>query len=106
MHLSIHQIVHPFHNLSIYSFNTGINKKALPDSPELAECVHKTLWLIKRIFSSKQSSSDQFKDIMTICRETFTSCFHAFYPSALLKWFALCNLLQQIDPVSWRGRKT
>ena len=37
---------------------------------------------------------------MATCRECFTSCFHAFYPSALLKWFSLCSLLQQIDPVS------
>ena len=99
------QIVHErillycFSSISLLSLLTGTNKKAPVDSLELAECVYKTLWLIKRIFSSRQSSMHQYQDIIASCRECFTSCFHAFYPSALLKWFALCTLLQQIDPV-------
>ena len=56
-------------------------------------------------FSSRQSSLEQFQDIIAACRECFTSWFHAFYPSALLKWFSLCSLLHQIDPVSMGVKK-
>ena len=28
---------------------------------------------------------------------TFVSCFHAFYPTAILKWAALCNLLSYLE---------
>lgn len=39
------------------------------------------------------------KDILDECHETFVSCFHAFYPTAYLKWTCLCELLASMDKV-------
>ena len=38
--------------------------------------------------------------ILEECHETFVSCFHAFYPTAYLKWISLCDLLALVDKVS------
>lgn len=38
--------------------------------------------------------------ILKECHETFVSCFHAFYPTAFLKWTCLCDLLALMDKVS------
>jgi E3 ubiquitin-protein ligase MYCBP2 len=38
--------------------------------------------------------------ILEECHETFVSCFHAFYPTAFLKWISLCDLLALVDKVS------
>ena len=73
-----------------------------PDSLELAECVYHLLLLVQRIFSRVSfSSGAHLPAISAACQDTFISCFHAFYPSPLLSWFALCHLLQRLDPVSW-----
>jgi hypothetical protein len=37
--------------------------------------------------------------ILEECHETFVSCFHAFYPTAFLKWTCLCDLLAEMDKV-------
>lgn len=40
--------------------------------------------------------------ILEECHNTFVACFHAFYPTAYLKWACLCDLLQEIDKVGHR----
>lgn len=37
--------------------------------------------------------------ILEECHQTFVACFHAFYPTAYLKWNCLCDLLSDIDKV-------
>ncbi|RZF32322.1 hypothetical protein LSTR_LSTR001786 [Laodelphax striatellus] len=37
------------------------------------------------------------KEILDECHETFVASFHAFYPTAFLKWTSLCNLLASMD---------
>lgn len=39
--------------------------------------------------------------ILEECHKTFVSCYHAFYPTAYLKWTSLCELLSEIDKVSF-----
>lgn len=38
-------------------------------------------------------------EILDECNETFISCFNAFYPTSLLKWDCLCDLLIKMDKV-------
>ena len=38
--------------------------------------------------------------VLDECHDTFTACFHAFYPTGNLKWTCLCELLMLIEPVS------
>ena len=40
------------------------------------------------------------EDVLTECHTTFRTCFHAFYPTSHLKWWCLCDLLCQTEPVS------
>ncbi|GLH12984.1 Probable E3 ubiquitin-protein ligase HERC2 [Gryllus bimaculatus] len=35
--------------------------------------------------------------ILEECHQTFVACFHAFYPTAYLKWSCLCELLASMD---------
>lgn len=35
--------------------------------------------------------------ILDECYKTFVACYHAFYPTAYLKWTSLCELLSEID---------
>ena len=38
--------------------------------------------------------------VTDVCCHAFKACFHAFYPTTPLKWFALCQQLQHFDSVS------
>ena len=38
--------------------------------------------------------------VLDECHDTFTACFHAFYPTGNLKWTCLCELLMLVEPVS------
>ena len=40
-----------------------------------------------------------YEEIMSECHKTFVACFHAFYPTAYLKWTALCDLLAIVNKV-------
>lgn len=42
--------------------------------------------------------------ILDECHKTFVSCYHAFYPTAYLKWTSLCDLLAEIDKVGSKIR--
>lgn len=92
-------------------------KKLIPESVILAECVGDVRALLRQILSdsiptvaSVKSSksripasvralpySSMIMSILEECHQTFVSCFHAFYPTAFLKWTCLCDLLAVFD---------
>lgn len=102
--------------------NGPISKKTPPEVPKLAECVADARALLQHILSDEvplspmhtsfpssglHSSSSTFAllsnclhTVLEESHETFLSCYHAFYPSASLKWRGLCDLLLTID-VPW-----
>ncbi|KAL3283878.1 hypothetical protein HHI36_018047 [Cryptolaemus montrouzieri] len=94
-------------------YPSQINKKILLESVHLAESIGDVRSLLKQILSDNLSISLQVKkssklkntnsnlqlinDILEESHNTFVSCFHAFYPTAFLKWTCLCDLLTEID---------
>ncbi|XP_011315230.1 E3 ubiquitin-protein ligase MYCBP2 isoform X2 [Fopius arisanus] len=94
-------------------------KKTPPESVRLAESIGEVRALLRQILSdpvptnSLKSSSkgktikknDNKNDngcrmielILDECHKTFVACYHAFYPTAYLKWTSLCELLSDID---------
>lgn len=63
------------------------------------------------LFQCKKSNKHKLKffgnymkmmnSILDECHNTFVSCFHAFYPTGGVKWKCLCDLLNDIDNVSF-----
>ncbi|XP_014287849.1 E3 ubiquitin-protein ligase MYCBP2 isoform X3 [Halyomorpha halys] len=92
-------------------------KRQLPESVLLAECVGDIRALLKQILSDTSVMCDPrpkgilavgankrlVQEIMDECHHTFVSCFHAFYPTAYLKWTALCDLLAIINKKNNEG---
>ena len=88
-----------------------MSKPAL-DCPELAEAVYEARTMLIRILSTrrhpflggKSEAGGEKLSLMAkvteVCSAAFQKCFHAFYPTTPLKWFALCQQLQHFDPVS------
>ncbi|KAJ8666974.1 hypothetical protein QAD02_008636, partial [Eretmocerus hayati] len=90
-------------------------KKAPSESVRLAECIGEVRALLRQILSdsvimhlkgkgktrSKGQSTNLGKKmtnaILDECYKTFIACYHAFYPTAYLKWTSLCELLSEID---------
>ncbi|RLU27103.1 hypothetical protein DMN91_000902 [Ooceraea biroi] len=91
-------------------------KKIPPESVRLAECIGEVRALLRQILSdslpitlkskgktrSNKSSGSTLGNKMTNsildeCHKTFVACYHAFYPTAYLKWTSLCELLSDID---------
>ncbi|CAH1132864.1 unnamed protein product [Ceutorhynchus assimilis] len=86
-----------------------INRKAPLENVHLAECIGDVRFLLKQILSdnipllmqNKKSSKTKsysvalMNSILQECHNTFVSCFHAFYPTAYLKWTCLCDLLAE-----------
>ena len=79
------------------------------DCSELAAAVFEARTLLHLILSSRRphipSSEGCVSPLETVidaCYEAFRTCFHAFYPTTPLKWFALCQQLQIVDPVCHR----
>ena len=77
------------------------------DTPEVAQCVYLLCQLIKDILSdktalqlAKKPGDNLVKKVMDLAKATYISCFHAFYPTAALKWLELCRLLEFLEPVS------
>jgi E3 ubiquitin-protein ligase MYCBP2 len=83
----------------------------------LAECVGEARLLLRQILSESgryqcaasrdganridgQIFETLREQILDECHNTFIGCFHAFYPTANLKWICLCELLAPSDPVS------
>ena len=86
-----------------------MSKPAL-DCSELAEAVYEARTMLIRILSTRRnpflgkSERGEKQSLMSmvieVCSSAFQTCFHAFYPTPPLKWFALCQQLQHFDPVS------
>ena len=77
------------------------------DTPEIAEMVYEARTLLQMILSAPcprgpDDSQALLSAVTDSCRLAFRECFHAFFPSVPLKWFALCQQLQYLDPVSVR----
>jgi len=80
----------------------------------MAQSIYEVHCLMKYILSSRHSSvqptSDDdkgsgqlvapVKQIIDACHVMFRECFHVFYPSGVLKWYAACRFLERLDPVS------
>ncbi len=74
------------------------------DCTELASAIFEGRTLLRLILSSRfppevYGKPSPLHVVMNACGETFRACFSAFYPSTPLKWFALCQQLQVVDPV-------
>lgn len=88
----------------------------MEESSKLAECVGKTRSLLKKILSegmdnclTKLDNDPQgylsqpltlLEAVLQECHNTFTACFHSFYPTPALQWACLCDLLNCLDQVS------
>jgi E3 ubiquitin-protein ligase MYCBP2 len=55
--------------------------------------------LVLHLISGANPYNKMATSILEECHETFVSCFHAFYPTAFLKWTCLCDLLAVMDKV-------
>lgn len=91
-------------------------KAVVEESSKLAECVGKTRSLLKKILSegmdnclTKLDNDPQgylsqpltlLEAVLQECHNTFTACFHSFYPTPALQWACLCDLLNCLDQVS------
>ncbi|XP_076245488.1 MYC binding protein highwire [Calliopsis andreniformis] len=88
-------------------------KKTPPESVRLAECIGEVRALLHQILSdtvplttkskgktrsSKNAINNKLTNsILDECHRTFVACYHAFYPTAYLKWSSLCELLSEMD---------
>ncbi|XP_047671328.1 E3 ubiquitin-protein ligase MYCBP2 isoform X18 [Tachysurus fulvidraco] len=88
-------------------------KVVVEESSKLAECVGKTRSLLKKILSegmdnclTKLDNDPQgylsqpltlLEAVLQECHNTFTACFHSFYPTPALQWACLCDLLNCLD---------
>ncbi|XP_054276655.1 E3 ubiquitin-protein ligase MYCBP2-like [Macrosteles quadrilineatus] len=87
--------------------NRVSHKKVAQESVRLAECVGDVRALLRTILSDslpslrKKTQGSQYSkmclEILEECHQTFVACFHAFYPTAFLKWTALCDLLASME---------
>ena len=95
-------------------FFAGIYRPTF-DNPVMAQSIYDVHCIMKYILSSRHSSvhpmggdSDKgsgqlvapVKKIINACHVMFRECFHVFYPSGVLKWYAACRFLERLDPVS------
>lgn len=95
-------------------YPSQINKKIPLENVHLAESVGDVRTLLKQILSDnlpillnkKANKTKNFapnifmmNGILEECHQTFVACFHAFYPTAYLRWNCLCDLLLEIDKV-------
>lgn len=97
-----------------------VTKKIPLENVHLAESVGDVRALLKQILSDNLPSlmlikksgksklhrvnsngiyTKMMNGILDECHQTFVACFHAFYPTAYLKWNCLCDLLSEIDKV-------
>ncbi|XP_013400127.1 E3 ubiquitin-protein ligase MYCBP2 [Lingula anatina] len=74
------------------------------ETMKLAECVGEARALLRKILSENlphvqhHKYKEMIKLLLEECHMTFTACFHAFYPTANLKWLCLCELLNFTEP--------
>ncbi|KAM7310480.1 E3 ubiquitin-protein ligase MYCBP2 [Ixodes scapularis] len=94
-------------------------RKIPPESARMAECVADTQALLRRILSdggavAAAAEGDPFPPgsclelqttLVEECEAAFMACYHAFYPSTLLKWRGLCDLLSE-PAVLWSAENS
>ena len=99
----------------MFFFFAGVYRPTF-DNPVMAQSVYDVHCLMKYILSSRHSSVHStggdgdkgatgqlitpVKKIIDACHIMFRECFHVFYPSGVLKWYAACRFLERLDPVS------
>ncbi|XP_031417201.1 E3 ubiquitin-protein ligase MYCBP2 isoform X1 [Clupea harengus] len=92
---------------------SATSKAVVEESSKLAECVGKTRSLLKKILSEGMDNCLTKLDndpegylsqplilleaVLQECHNTFTVCFHSFYPTPALQWACLCDLLNCLD---------
>ncbi|KAL2081752.1 hypothetical protein ACEWY4_023605 [Coilia grayii] len=92
---------------------SATSKATVEESSKLAECVGKTRSLLKKILSEGTDNCSTKLDndpqgylsqplilleaVLQECHNTFTVCFHSFYPTPALQWACLCDLLNCLD---------
>ena len=90
-------------------------KAVVEETSKLAECIGKTRTLLRKILSEgvdhcmvKLDNDPQgylsqplslLEAVLQECHNTFTACFHSFYPTPALQWACLCDLLNCLDQV-------
>lgn len=91
-------------SLDVISSSTN-QKRSTCENLRLAESVGDVRALLIDILCDEIALSvenEGFEFIMDIfdeCHTTFLSCFNAFYPTNVLKWNCLCDLLMKRDKV-------
>jgi len=63
----------------------------------LFSSVYRSFFLL--VSESLAAYNKMVMPILEECHEAFVTCFHAFYPTAFLKWTCLCDLLAAADKV-------
>ncbi|ELW72797.1 putative E3 ubiquitin-protein ligase MYCBP2 [Tupaia chinensis] len=93
--------------------NAATGKAVVEETSKLAECIGKTRTLLRKILSEgvdhcmvKLDNDPQgylsqplslLEAVLQECHNTFTACFHSFYPTPALQWACLCDLLNCLD---------
>lgn len=78
-------------------------KKTNVENLQLAECIGDVRALLIEILCDEVPAMGESEDyefaaeILNECHTTFLSCFNAFYPTTILKWNCLCDLLSKKD---------
>ncbi|XP_060681901.1 E3 ubiquitin-protein ligase MYCBP2 isoform X9 [Hemiscyllium ocellatum] len=96
----------------IYPISVG-TKAVIEETSKLAECVGKTRSLLRKILSEgidhcmlkldndphgyHSQPKTLLEAVLQECHNTFTACFHSFYPTPGLQWACLCDLLNCLD---------
>ncbi|KAG9492131.1 hypothetical protein GDO78_000574 [Eleutherodactylus coqui] len=92
---------------------SATTKPVIEETTKLAECIGKTRTLLRKILSEgvdncmmKLDNDPQgylsqplslLEAVLQECHNTFTACFHSFYPTPALQWACLCDLLNCLD---------
>ncbi|XP_025027422.1 E3 ubiquitin-protein ligase MYCBP2 isoform X3 [Python bivittatus] len=92
---------------------SATTKAVVDESSRLADCIGKTRTLLRKILSEgvdhcmiKLDNDPQgyltqplslLEAALQECHNTFTACFHSFYPTPALQWACLCDLLNCLD---------
>uniref|UniRef100_H3A1N3 RCR-type E3 ubiquitin transferase n=1 Tax=Latimeria chalumnae TaxID=7897 RepID=H3A1N3_LATCH len=92
-------------------FTSVATKAVVEETSKLAECIGKTRSLLKgvdhcmvKLDNDPQGYHSQplalLEAVLQECHNTFTACFHSFYPTPALQWACLCDLLNCLDQTS------
>lgn len=97
------KITNALSDMSLMETTTPISgKKNNSENIMIAECIGDVRALLIHILCDdlqfyNTNLSTEIMQIMEECDVTFIQCFNAFYPTQLLKWNCLCNLLHEMD---------